>query len=68
MENKRDGDDRVILAAEFLLLADKSTKKSVTNAMKDAGFIEVEVRCSTRAKEAAAAARRAYKGMKEKNI
>jgi hypothetical protein len=58
-------DNKVLLAVQFLLLADKSTKnKSVKEAMKDASFSEAEIKNSSRAKEAAV--RRAYNEIKNK--
>jgi hypothetical protein len=63
MASEQDG--RVVLAAKLLLLlATSSRKKSVKEAMRDAGFIEDEIKCKTRAKEAAV--RRAYYDMKKK--
>jgi hypothetical protein len=57
-------DKRVALAAKILLICEESTrKKSVTEAMKDAGFTETENKCPTRAKEAAV--RRAFKGIND---
>jgi hypothetical protein len=62
MDSKKD--THVLLAARILLLCEESTrKKSVTEAMKDAGFIEAEIKCKTRAKEFAV--RRALKGLKD---
>jgi DNA-binding protein len=60
-------DDRVMLAAKILLLMEQSSrKKSVTEAMRDAGFHECEIKCKTRAKEAAV--RRTYNEMKKKSL
>jgi hypothetical protein len=56
-----------MLAVQFLMLADNSTHNlSVKEAMKLAGFDEAEIYSSTRAKEAAV--RRAYNGMKKKQL
>ncbi len=58
-------DDRVMLAVKILLLMEQSSrKKSVTEAMRDAGFHECEIKCKTRAKEAAV--HRTYNEMKKK--
>jgi hypothetical protein len=57
-------DDRVMLAAKILLLMEQSSReKSVTEAMRDAGFHECEIKCKTRAKEATV--HRAYNEMKK---
>ena len=46
------GDNRVTLAVEFFLLAEKCNRKqSVTDAMDFAGFTEAEIRSSGRAKK-----------------
>jgi hypothetical protein len=59
-------DEKVKLAVQFLLLADKSSHNmSVKEAMKLAGYDEKEIQCSTRAKEARV--RRAYNGAKKNN-
>jgi hypothetical protein len=58
-------DEKLVLAASFLELADHSTHKmSVKEAMKLAGYTKTEMYSSTRAKEAEV--RRAYQGMKKK--
>jgi hypothetical protein len=63
MDSNKDA--RVMLAARILLLCEESSrKKSVTEAMKDAGYSEAEIKCKTRAKEAAV--RRTYKDIKNK--
>jgi hypothetical protein len=60
-----DKDSRVNLAARIYLLCDESKrKKSVTDAMRDAGFSEAEIKCKTRAKETAV--QRAHKELKNK--
>jgi hypothetical protein len=43
MDSKKD--TRVLLAAQILLLCEESTrKKSATEAMKDSGFLEEEIK------------------------
>jgi hypothetical protein len=65
MDTKQN--EKAVLAVQFLMLADNSTNNlSVKEAMKLAGFDEAEINSSTRAKEAAV--RRAYNGMKKKQL